>query len=190
MKLFVGILCAISLSIGGHNLLFTNLLECNNQSDRTCGNSNSVSPVLDKGDRLPSFEVTDLASGETISNESMLGSYYLIYFWSMSCGICHREMPYLNDMYEKFRDDNFTILSITVARNQKEVHKHLQENGLTGWHNTFIPPDQEVVRDINEAFGIRGVPHKVLVSPEGEILHVSNGYTGREMKEKYAALIR
>jgi len=194
MKTLVGILLTIALVVTGSSMFLTSLLESNIQSGSTCGsNANSersASSALEPGDRVPSFELKLLGDGETVTDESLRGSYYLIYFWSTSCGICHREMPVLNDVYQEFKDDNFNILSITGGSDHGEIREFLEEYNLTQWKTALIDMDEDSLRKIQNAFDLRGVPHKVLVSPEGEVLHVSRGYSGDEMLKDYAAYLK
>jgi peroxiredoxin len=67
------------------------------------------------GRNAPAFEL-DLTSGGKISSADLAGKSYLIYFWYSACPPCVRTTPYLVELYEKFGDDNFTILAVNADR--------------------------------------------------------------------------
>jgi thiol-disulfide isomerase/thioredoxin len=67
---------------------------------------------------FPTFK----ASNESIAwnNEKLLGKTVYVNFWFAACVPCMQEMPQINALYEKFRNDtNFVLLSITFDGTHK-----------------------------------------------------------------------
>lgn len=126
------------------------------------------------GKPVPDFEVKLMDSDETVSNKSLLGKYYLIDFWGPWCVPCVREMKYLHEAYEKFKDKNFTILSLAFAR-KEDVDKFRQTKWKMPWLNALVEGGFD--GELAKTFEVVGVPKPILVGPDGMILE-----TERELR--------
>lgn len=98
------------------------------------------------------------------------GKYLLLDFWSSSCGPCINAIPEMREMAEIWKD-KLTIISIS-SDNKKMWEKASQEEKMT-WPNLN---DFKGTVGIYAHYGIRGIPHYVLASPEGKLIHVWEGY--------------
>jgi thiol-disulfide isomerase/thioredoxin len=65
------------------------------------------------GKEIPSFNFVTI-EGETITKDSLKGDVTILCVWATWCGDCVREIPELNDLVEKYKDNdkvNFIALS-------------------------------------------------------------------------------
>ena len=77
------------------------------------------------GRPVPDFEGKLINNDETVTHESMLGRLYLIDFWATWCKPCIAELPHLHHAFEKFKDKNFTIVSMDKSSDKvHEFHKN------------------------------------------------------------------
>lgn len=68
------------------------------------------------GSNYPDFVVTDL-NGNTITEKQLQGKVTLINFWFEACSPCIAEMPTLNELYLKYKDNpKFQLLSFIRER--------------------------------------------------------------------------
>ncbi|HKL17977.1 MAG TPA: TlpA disulfide reductase family protein [Halalkalibaculum sp.] len=135
-------------------------------------------------DKLPEFEFELMDNNTKVTKESIKGSYTLLYFWSTSCSICVKEMPYLHETYEAFQNQNFEIIAVSYNEKEETVRKFMDQQYSMPWKHTVIGDDREYAKETFKSFGFEGSPHKVLVSPEGEILEVMSGFSGESLHDK------
>jgi thiol-disulfide isomerase/thioredoxin len=123
---------------------------------------------------------------KTITNESLKGKYYLIDFWASKNEASVREMQLLQEVYEKYKDSNFTILSLSLDESSRDVVKFRETKWKLPWANAFLGRNinSKVVRDFN-AFDI---PVAFLVDPIGNLVATGNALSSDSLKislEKY-----
>ena len=145
--------------------------------------------VAELSGELPEFEFELMDENATVTNESIKGSYTLLYFWSTSCSLCVREMPYLHDTYEEFQDQNFEIIAISYNKSEETVRDFRDQKYPMPWKHSVAGDDRKEMKKTFKSFGFRGSPHKVLVSPEGKVLETISGFSGEELNDKIRAHI-
>jgi len=115
-----------------------------------------------KGKQVPEFKVASLdQAGVTYSNASMKGKIYLIDFWAVWCGPCVGEMPNMHKAYEKFKDKNFEILSLSFDPVPEDVAKFRRDKWKMPWLHTFV--EQGFGSELAKSFEVRGIPKPILV---------------------------
>ena len=93
------------------------------------------------------------------------GKYVLVDFWASWCGPCKAEVPNIKAVYEKYAGDDFDVLSVAVWDKPEDTARAAAELGIT-WNQ--IINAQQVPTDL---YGIDGIPHIMLVGPDGIILN-------------------
>lgn len=92
------------------------------------------------------------------------GKYVLVDFWASWCGPCKAEIPNIASVYEKYKGDDFDVLSIAVWDDPEDTKASAKEHGVV-WNQ--IINAQQVPTDL---YGIEGIPHIILFGPDGTIL--------------------
>lgn len=105
------------------------------------------------------------------------GKYVLVDFWSPWCGPCKREIPNIKAVYEKYKGEEFDVLSIAVwEREPVDVTISTAAELGVNWNQInnagSIP---------TEIYGIEGIPHIMLIGPDGTIL--KRGLYGSSVEE-------
>lgn len=83
---------------------------------------------LTTGSRLPSFSaITD--SGKEVNATSFDRGYGLIVFFNTNCPDCQKELPIIQNLYEKFKED---ILFLAISRNEpySSIKEYWEANAL------------------------------------------------------------
>lgn len=124
-----------------------------------------------QGKPLPEFKVKLLGSETVIVNQSIRGKYYLIDFWATWCGGCKDEMPFLHKAYERFKNNNFEILSLSVDESPEDV-RAFRDKWPMPWRNAVL--DGGMMDQIAKDFDIRRLPAPILVGPDGIIITTDN----------------
>lgn len=124
--------------------------------------------VLAPGKEAPDFE-EKMTDGETTMKLSDLrGNVVLLDFWASWCGPCRRENPAVVKLYEKYKEEGFTVMSVSLDKNREQWIAAIEKDNLS-WPNH--------VSDLNfwssrvpKMYGVRGIPFTVLIDKEGNII--------------------
>ena len=125
----------------------------------------SAETTLRGGDPAPAFTATSLDDGAPVSLADYLGETLLVNLWATWCHPCRAETPYLQSVYERYRDRGLRILGVSVdlpADSAAVVH-FVEEFGVT--YDIALDPDA-VSR---ETFHARGLPTSVLIDRGGTV---------------------
>lgn len=121
------------------------------------------------GTKAPGFTLPNM-EGDAVSLSDYRGQYVLVDFWASWCKPCRAEHPHYVDAYEKYKDDNFTILSVSVDKNKEDWKKAVKEDGLT-WTQLCTPEGEGMNKsEVAQQYGIQSIPANFLLNPEGEIV--------------------
>lgn len=102
--------------------------------------------------------------GKKVSTKSLRGKYVLLDFWASWCRPCIAEFPNFKTLYEKYKDKNFEILSVSVDKNSQVWLKTLQKHSLP-WLQVIDDKQSQAAN-----FAVLGYPTKFLIDPEGRII--------------------
>ncbi len=118
-----------------------------------------------EGKMFTDFEV-ETAPGkiEKFSDYVGNGKYMLVDFWASWCGPCKAEIPNLKEVYSKYHGENFDILSVAVW-DKPQASLDTAAAYKIPWNH--MVNTQKIATDI---YGIQGIPHIILVGPDGTIL--------------------
>ncbi|WP_165871502.1 TlpA disulfide reductase family protein [Flaviaesturariibacter flavus] len=121
------------------------------------------------GDELPDFSMRDTA-GREVSLSSFRGKWVLLDFWGSWCLPCRLESGNLVKAFSRFKERNFTILSVAIEP-QKSYRKYwmeaIRDDSLTWTHVAdFKFWDSKVLK----RFGVQAIPFNLLIDPQGRVV--------------------
>ncbi len=129
---------------------------------------NSNSDLI--GKRAPDFRMKDI-NGNLISSKNTKGKIVVFNFWFAACKPCIKEIPELNEVYEKYKaDTNVVFASITFDKLDRV--------------NTFLkkhPIQYPVVadaKDICDVFKTTGYPTNIVIDKRGNYFeYITGGFS-------------
>ena len=113
-----------------------------------------------EGQKFTDFEVGPQKFSDYVGN----GKYVLVDFWASWCGPCKEEIPNIKKVYNKYKGDDFDVLSVAVWDKVTATVAAANNLGIV-WNQ--IVDAQHIPTDI---YGIQGIPHIMLIGPDGTIL--------------------
>lgn len=116
----------------------------------------------------PDFIYAD-ADGQKISLSSLRGKYVYIDVWATWCGPCQKEIPYLSEIEEEYKDRKiqFISLSVDAAKDTGKWKEFVKANHLKGIQ---LIADKDFNSDFIKKFNINNIPRFILINPEGIIV--------------------
>jgi len=108
------------------------------------------------------FTLTDL-QGKAWTLKDLHGKVVLVNFWATWCPPCRKEMPDLEELYERHKDQGFVILAISDEEADK-VKPFISEQKVT--YPVLLDPG----RKVNELFQIDGIPKSFVYDRDGKLV--------------------
>ena len=125
----------------------------------------------------PDFKLKD--SVDTLHVLSKLrGNVVLINFWATWCGPCRQEIPDFIELYDKYHDQGFEILGISLS-DSKEALANFSNIYKVSY--PLLYGNNKEISDITNSYGgIPAIPWSFLVGIDGEIIAT---YPGAILKQ-------
>jgi peroxiredoxin len=147
---------------------------------RSAGPTGTPAPAAVVGAPAPDFTLSDVA-GNPITLSALKGKVVLINFWATWCGPCRLEMPAIEQRYQKFKDQDFTVLAIDLDEPAENVRSFVEELNLT--FPVLLDPGGKTF----DLYRVRGYPTTFIVDRDGIIKQLSIGYLSEARLDDYLA---
>lgn len=108
------------------------------------------------------FTLTDL-QGKIWHLRDLKGKVVLVNFWATWCPPCRKEMPDLDALYNRFKDQGFVVLAISDEEAAK-VSPYIAE------HKISYPVMLDAGRKVNDAFVVEGIPKSFVYDRSGKLV--------------------
>lgn len=142
---------------------------------------NAIYPIAErfhplKGEPAPDFTMRLLGTDQEVSLSDFQGQPVLINFWATWCPPCRAEMPWIESVYQKYKDDGLVVLAVDAGEKvpasmvEETVQRYISGSGLT-----FPVLLGDNTYDVQRVYSVYGLPGTVLVSPEGTVSEFHSG---------------
>lgn len=135
--------------------------------DRAIGNTDYLEKlsmfVFDERPKAQNFILRDL-NGNQVSLEDHLGKIVFLNFWATWCPPCREEMPSMEKLHTRFKNDDFIILAIDLQETRRQVMRFKERFKL----NFTILLDSD--GKVGSKYAIRSIPSTYLVDRKGYLI--------------------
>jgi peroxiredoxin len=121
------------------------------------------------GEMAPDFTLVDTRNDKQVSLNQFDGQPVMLNFWATWCPPCRKEMPLLQDAYEKHQDDGLEILTIAVSDKANNVLDFSDQHDLT------FPLLIDTKDRVAVQYKIMGIPTSYFIDSNGVIASVQVG---------------
>lgn len=112
------------------------------------------------------------------------GKYILLDFWSSGCGPCIMSIPEMKEVQEKYKDK---LSIVSLSSDVESIWKEASAKHQMTWYNWN---DRKETSGLYLKYGVRGIPHYVLISPKGKIIASWSGYGKDQLLKKMEKFIK
>jgi peroxiredoxin len=116
------------------------------------------------GESAGEFQLTDLG-GMPVSLSAMRGKVVLLTFWATWCGVCRRELPNLENLYQNLKGhDDFAVLTINLDQRSESVPPFVRKNDYQ------FPVLLDADNRVSTAYDVSGIPANFIIDRSGKII--------------------
>lgn len=145
--------------------------------------ADSTGYIVRVGEMAPNFTIT-LTDGKRITLSELRGKVVMLQFTASWCGVCRKEMPFIEkDIWLKHKDNSaFVLIGIDRDEPLDKVIAFGKSTGVT------YPLGLDPGADIFAKYALRnaGITRNVLIDKDGRIVMLTRLYN----EEEFAALTK
>ena len=188
------------MNVCGVALLAVSLLACSGQkkgaeaaesvsdtvkvaTEAMSAQADSTGYIVRIGEIAPDFTIT-LTDGKQVTLSSLRGKVVMLQFTASWCGVCRKEMPFIEkDIWLKHKDNaDFALIGIYRDDPLEKVLAFAKSTGVT------YPLGLDPGADIFAKYALRdaGITRNVLIDREGKIVKLTRLYN----EEEFASLVQ
>ena len=152
------------------------------QAETKSVEADSVGYIVKLGETAPDF-TCKLTDGKEVTLSALRGKVVMLQFTASWCGVCRKEMPFIEkDIWLKYKDNpNFALIGIDRDEPVETVIEFGKKTGVT------YPLALDPGADIFAKYALRdaGITRNVLIDKEGNIVMMTRLYK----EDEFAALV-
>ncbi len=134
------------------------------------------------GDMAPDFTL-ELTDGSTFTLSEQRGKVVMLQFTAGWCGVCRKEMPFIErDIWLRHKDNkDFVLVGIDREETKEEIEAFVKKVGTT------YPIAMDVNADVFASYALRnsGITRNILIDRDGRIVMLTRLYK----EDEFASLV-
>lgn len=131
------------------------------------------------GDIAPDFTL-ELTDGTSFTLSEQRGKVVMLQFTAGWCGVCRKEMPFIErDIWQRHKDNkDFVLVGIDREETKEEIEAFVKKVGTT------YPIAMDVNADVFASYALRnsGITRNVLIDRDGKIIMLTRLFNEEEFK--------
>ena len=109
--------------------------------------------------------------GKTFELASLKGKVILVDFWATWCGPCVGELPSVKKVYEKYREQGFEVVAISLDDDRAALEKFVKDRQVPWVQIIFTEEkDRGWENPLARRYGIDSIPATFLIGRDGKVV--------------------
>jgi thiol-disulfide isomerase/thioredoxin len=116
-------------------------------------------------------------TGEKILVPDLKGTVVVVTFWASWCAPCLKELPMLESLQKAVGNSKLRVVAVNIEDRQqfRQASRAMYDWNITVAHDP--------VKECSAAFGVKGIPHMVIISRDGNIKKIFRGYSEESLPD-------
>ena len=131
------------------------------------------------GDTAPDFTL-ELTDGSAFTLSELRGKVVMLQFTAGWCGVCRKEMPFIErDIWQRHKDNSdFVLVGIDREETKEQIEAFIKKVGTT------YPIAMDTNADVFASYALRnsGITRNVLIDKDGKIVMLTRLFNEEEFK--------
>lgn len=108
--------------------------------------------------------------GKNLRLKEQRGEVIMINFWASWCGPCRQEMPFLDELHQRYSKAGFQIWGVNMDADKADA-EHMLKKIPVSFPILFDPEGK-----VGSAYNVEAMPSSIFIDREGKIRHIHKGY--------------
>jgi peroxiredoxin len=122
--------------------------------------------------------------GRSVTLSRLKGKVVFLNFWATWCGPCRVEMPGMEALYRRYREEGLEFVAVDIMEDGGQVRDFLKDNGYT------FPVLLDAAGSVSNSYGIQAVPSTYILDRDGKIIFFAPGARNWDTPAIFAAFDR
>ena len=158
MKVLKVVMLVLVISVAGFSLSLSGCAGSGTESES--------GPEI--GKLAPDFTLKGL-DGQEVTLSSLRGKAVLLNFWASWCGPCRIEMPFFQEIYEKWTGGQLVLLAVNLQEDPGEVREFVESAGYS------FPVLLTSGNEVPLSYNVRNIPATFFIDADGVIRDIKIG---------------
>jgi len=132
--------------------------------------------AIEIGAAAPDCHLTKLSDGSALPLHQP-GKVVYVDFWASWCGPCMQSMPFMNELHDQLKSQDFEIIAVNLDEERKDADGFLEK----------FPAKFTIAgnADMNcpSSFGVQAMPSSYIIDRQGKVRHIQLGFHQSEVAE-------
>jgi thiol-disulfide isomerase/thioredoxin len=107
--------------------------------------------------------------GRSLTLSGLKGKVVFLNFWATWCGPCRVEMPGMEALYRRYREEGLEFVAVDIMEKDTQVRDFLKSN------NYSFPVLLDSSGSVSNSYGIQAVPSTYILDRDGKIIFFAMG---------------
>lgn len=134
------------------------------------------------GDDAPDFKLEQVNGNndmQTVQLSDLKGKGVMLNFWATYCPPCEAEMPFMEKLYPKYKDEGIEIVAVNLDATELVINRFIDKYDLT------FPVPHDSKSQVMDLYDVGPIPSTFFIDKEGKVVDVVNGALTLDKLEGY-----